>query len=177
MITRPAPQSDDDAFIAEILASPNDDTPRLIYADWLEDQGDHRAEYLRLECEIAGLRKSDSLFIELQPRMEALRKNIDVRWLTALGRTRIANCAVFSYRCPLRWENLRILGEARTRHCDACNRHVHYCQSVDELKFHSRRGDCVAIDSFTKIEQRDIIFDLPRILPPVEDMEMGMIID
>jgi uncharacterized protein (TIGR02996 family) len=28
-----------DAFMADIVANPEDDTPRLIYADWLEDHG------------------------------------------------------------------------------------------------------------------------------------------
>jgi uncharacterized protein (TIGR02996 family) len=37
----------DEAFLSAILASPEDDTPRLIYADWLEERGDRRAELLR----------------------------------------------------------------------------------------------------------------------------------
>jgi uncharacterized protein (TIGR02996 family) len=28
------------AFQAEILANPDDDAPRLVYADWLEDNGE-----------------------------------------------------------------------------------------------------------------------------------------
>lgn len=36
------------AFLADIIAHPADDTPRLIYADWLTDQGqDIRAEFIR----------------------------------------------------------------------------------------------------------------------------------
>jgi uncharacterized protein (TIGR02996 family) len=34
-------------FLERIQANPDDDLPRLIYADWLEDQGDPRAELLR----------------------------------------------------------------------------------------------------------------------------------
>jgi uncharacterized protein (TIGR02996 family) len=42
----------DDAFLADVLAEPSDDAPRLIYADWLEDAGDpDRAEFIRLQCE------------------------------------------------------------------------------------------------------------------------------
>jgi uncharacterized protein (TIGR02996 family) len=37
----------DEAFLRAILASPEDDVPRLIYADWLEERGDPRAELLR----------------------------------------------------------------------------------------------------------------------------------
>jgi uncharacterized protein (TIGR02996 family) len=37
----------DEAFLRAICASPEDDAPRLIYADWLEERGDPRAELLR----------------------------------------------------------------------------------------------------------------------------------
>lgn len=39
----------DDDFIDAILTAPaGDDTPRLAYADWLEERGDARAEFVRL---------------------------------------------------------------------------------------------------------------------------------
>ncbi len=42
------------AFLRAILDSPDEDTPRLVYADWLEEQGDpQRAEFIRLQCRIA----------------------------------------------------------------------------------------------------------------------------
>lgn len=38
----------EDAFLADIVAHPEDDVPRLIYADWLEDQGrEPRANVIR----------------------------------------------------------------------------------------------------------------------------------
>lgn len=41
------------AFLAAIYEEPNDDTPRLVYADWLEDHGHpERAELIRLQCRI-----------------------------------------------------------------------------------------------------------------------------
>jgi uncharacterized protein (TIGR02996 family) len=45
-----------EGFFRDILANPGDDTPRLIYADWLDDQGDSaRAEFIRVQCEIPKL--------------------------------------------------------------------------------------------------------------------------
>jgi uncharacterized protein (TIGR02996 family) len=38
---------DEEAFLAAIQASPVDDTLRLVYADWLEEHGDRRSEFLR----------------------------------------------------------------------------------------------------------------------------------
>lgn len=46
---------DDQAFIAAIIANPADDLPRLVYADWLDDRGDPRGEFIRVQVELAGL--------------------------------------------------------------------------------------------------------------------------
>lgn len=42
--------NDADPFLQEILASPEDDGPRLIYADWLQERGDPRGEFIHLQC-------------------------------------------------------------------------------------------------------------------------------
>jgi uncharacterized protein (TIGR02996 family) len=45
---------DDEAFLRAIGAAPEDDAPRLVYADWLDDRGDAaRAEFIRVQCELA----------------------------------------------------------------------------------------------------------------------------
>jgi uncharacterized protein (TIGR02996 family) len=41
-----------DPFLAAILANPDEDSPRLAYADHLERQGDPRGEFIRLQCEL-----------------------------------------------------------------------------------------------------------------------------
>jgi uncharacterized protein (TIGR02996 family) len=46
--------SDDTALLNAIIASPGDDLPRLIFADWLDDRGEaDRAEFIRVQCRIA----------------------------------------------------------------------------------------------------------------------------
>ena len=43
-------------FLADIIANPDDDTPRLIFADWLEERGGRentaRAEFIRVQCRL-----------------------------------------------------------------------------------------------------------------------------
>ena len=57
------------AFLEAILAAPADDTPRLIYADWLDEHGDpDRAEFIRVQCELWAGTWSD------QARLGALRR-------------------------------------------------------------------------------------------------------
>lgn len=44
----------EEAFLAAVSDQPDDDTPRLVYADWLEERGHHLcAELIRLQCRIA----------------------------------------------------------------------------------------------------------------------------
>jgi uncharacterized protein (TIGR02996 family) len=46
----------EEAFIAAVLADPENDAPRLIYSDWLDEQGrGERAELIRVQCELARL--------------------------------------------------------------------------------------------------------------------------
>ena len=42
------------AFLNAIHDNPDDDTPRLVYADWLEEHGEpDRAEFIRVGVELA----------------------------------------------------------------------------------------------------------------------------
>src|SRR4051812_32622743 len=48
--------TDGEALFRAICEQPDEDTPRLVYADWLEEGGDpDRAEFIRLQCELARL--------------------------------------------------------------------------------------------------------------------------
>ncbi|MBY0457216.1 MAG: TIGR02996 domain-containing protein, partial [Gemmataceae bacterium] len=43
--------TDGDALLRAICENPGEDTPRLVYADWLDENGDpERAEFIRLQC-------------------------------------------------------------------------------------------------------------------------------
>jgi uncharacterized protein (TIGR02996 family) len=48
------------ALLAAIRAAPEDDAPRLIYADWLDEHGQpERAEFIRVQCELARHESAD----------------------------------------------------------------------------------------------------------------------
>jgi uncharacterized protein (TIGR02996 family) len=52
--------TDESAFLAAILADADNDTPRLVYADWLEERGDPRGEFIRVQCEFEAASQNDS---------------------------------------------------------------------------------------------------------------------
>jgi uncharacterized protein (TIGR02996 family) len=49
----PATPTPPDAFLRAILDNPDDDSVRLVYADWLEERGGVRAEFIRVQVELA----------------------------------------------------------------------------------------------------------------------------
>jgi uncharacterized protein (TIGR02996 family) len=59
-------------LIRGILAEPCDDAPRLVYADWLEDQGDPLAEIVRVQTELRGVALPRARRADLQRREREL---------------------------------------------------------------------------------------------------------
>lgn len=52
-------------FLDAIIAEPADDRPRLVFADWLEEQGQSdRAEFIRVQCEIAAEPRNETILFE-----------------------------------------------------------------------------------------------------------------
>ena len=50
--------TDRDALLAAIIANPDEDTPRLAYADLIQEAGEEeRAEFIRVQCELARLNR------------------------------------------------------------------------------------------------------------------------
>jgi uncharacterized protein (TIGR02996 family) len=76
----------DDAFLASIMESPEDDTPRLIYADWLEERGDARGEFVRLVCKLARRGKKTARRDGLEVRARELLAGQKDVWTAALVR-------------------------------------------------------------------------------------------
>lgn len=63
---------DPEAFLQDVLTS-DDDTTRLVYADWLEERGDlARADLIRAQCALATMRAWDRAAIEATWRVEAI---------------------------------------------------------------------------------------------------------
>jgi uncharacterized protein (TIGR02996 family) len=77
--------SEEADFVAAIRERPGDDARRLIFADWLEERGDRRAEYLRFAVEIASRCRQGQNADELVSRLRGLAQGIDEEWREAVG--------------------------------------------------------------------------------------------
>jgi uncharacterized protein (TIGR02996 family) len=68
------------AFLATLRASPADDTTRLVYADWLDERGDRRSEFLRAAVAARTATSNADLHRHLD-RLCELRSAVSPRWL------------------------------------------------------------------------------------------------
>jgi uncharacterized protein (TIGR02996 family) len=74
-----------DAFLQAIRDNPEDDAPRLIYADWLDEHGDAaRAEFIRVQCERARLPRWHPRAQVLAWREKALLYRHESQWRAEL---------------------------------------------------------------------------------------------
>jgi uncharacterized protein (TIGR02996 family) len=76
--------TDCDAFQRTIAENPDDDAPRLVFADWLEEQGDLRGEFIRIQCALAQMQIDDSRRPQLAAREQALLMEHGDAWLGKL---------------------------------------------------------------------------------------------
>jgi len=76
------PKADGAALLQTILDHPDDDAPRLVYADWLEEQGQQeRAEFIRVQIELAAtLPEYSARWRELTARQSELWQDHGDNW-------------------------------------------------------------------------------------------------
>lgn len=76
-----------DMLLRAILESPEDDAPRLVYADWLEEHGDaKRAEFIRAQCTLAGMPDGHPTRPALGDRVRQLEAKHRRSWLAPVRR-------------------------------------------------------------------------------------------
>lgn len=133
----------DDDFLQAVCANPEDDAPRLVYADFLEESGDPvrvaRAEFIRVQCELARLPEDDPKSQTLRDREAALLKQYRRTWNGPAHRRLHAG--------PLRnqvrarrglikgWHYHRGFIAAVTAHCTAVVRHPEELLALGPLEY------------------------------------------
>ena len=77
--------SEEDGFIQAILGDPDDDTPRLVFADWLEKRGEPRAEFIRVQCALSKLTadRERAAFMSLGQKQFAADEGASIRLVRA----------------------------------------------------------------------------------------------
>lgn len=78
-------------LLRAVAAAPDDDAPRLVYADWLEQQGDPRGEFIAVQCALAALAGLSGAPLDRRAALEARERALiganRRRWLAELDLT------------------------------------------------------------------------------------------
>jgi uncharacterized protein (TIGR02996 family) len=131
---------DEKALLRAILTEPGDEVVLSVYADWLEERGDPRGEYLRLRAALNDRPRRGAR--ELQDRLRSLRAVIDPGWLPLLDgegcRERDGWDLLIGTKC---W-TVRSLKAARARLArveqEAAVFLILYCDEDDQFMVHVR---------------------------------------
>jgi uncharacterized protein (TIGR02996 family) len=154
--------NEETAFLRAIQERPDDDTTRLVYADWLEEQGGEaglaKAKFIRTDCELAGLPDQDERREGLQARQRQLAGGLDVAWRAAVSKARIEKCwpLRFAFQCPMQWDKLAPTEARSERFCNSCQQTVYYCATQEEAIGHANVGHCVAVDARVVLGAHDL---------------------
>ena len=73
-------RSEEHDLLQAVYTAPDDDAPRLVYADWLEERGDPRAEFIRAQVERAMTPEWDPRHEELEAREQELLREHYEEW-------------------------------------------------------------------------------------------------
>ncbi|MCE9568269.1 MAG: TIGR02996 domain-containing protein [Planctomycetes bacterium] len=161
--------NEETAFLSAIRQNPADETARLVYADWLDEQGDPasiaKAEFIRLELQMAPAPTQSLNRIRWLNKLQKLAVNLDSQWLAIVSHPKLEACRVsFQFACPNQWEKLTPTGDEKARFCESCKKSVHYCDTLDEAREHTAQGDCVAVT--LALIRRPFDTQPPRPQPP-----------
>jgi uncharacterized protein (TIGR02996 family) len=141
---------DEAGFLSAIRQTPADDTARLVFADWLDEQDDPtcrtKSAFIRLELRTAESPEQSLNRIRWTTRLQLLAARLDPAWLAVVSHPKLEACRLsFRFECPKQWEKLAPTSAPKVRHCESCQQHVHFCDSLQEARHHAARGHCVAL--------------------------------
>jgi uncharacterized protein (TIGR02996 family) len=77
--------NEEDAFVQNIVANPQDAKLKLVYADWLEERGDSRSKYLRLDVEFSQISEQEPRYAEFREQLHAFQQSTDAAWRQQVG--------------------------------------------------------------------------------------------
>ena len=154
----------DEDFLRKILENPADDTTRLVYADWLDEQDDPvskaKARFLRLTVQLLEQNRTQGWRKGRRKELQRLAATLDTNWLAIVSRLKVEMCAGqkraeaaqgrirlrFDFVCDKRWDELTTTDDRAVRFCEGCKQAVHYCDTITVARNHARQGHCIAVD-------------------------------
>lgn len=160
---------DEAGFLSAIRQTPADDTARLVFADWLDEQDDPtcktKAAFIRLELQMAEAPEQNLNRTEAIRTLETLATQLEPGWLALVSHPKLEACRVqFQFECPKQWSRLKPTDDPKVRFCNTCKKNVHYCDTLEEAQNHAGNGNCVALT--VALTRRACLLRPPQPAPP-----------
>ena len=92
-MTRSADDLRDRELCRLVELDPTDDAAIVVYADWLEERGDPRATFLRLQQQLRGLKVSHPKLLERGRALFELGKTLPPEWIECVSHPKLAATA------------------------------------------------------------------------------------
>lgn len=145
-MTSPMFSAEEMVFLRSLLDMPEDRNTWLVYADWLEDRSDPRAEFLRLVVARSLMAEDDPMRQETEARLAQLRIELNPQWMMMFDPALVGNC----YSC--RWDELNATDLPDIRLCSNCRRAVIYCHTIEEAREYASCEQLVALSTRIPLE-------------------------
>jgi uncharacterized protein (TIGR02996 family) len=143
---------DETAWLAAIADSPGEEV-RLVFADWLEDRGDPRAEFIRLDCALARLPPDCEESTRIRRHLAEKFAELPEEWVSVVSRAVLAGCCgqPHSFYCPRHtWADLHRFPGKIDRRCLECRRYVILTGDIEVVREVAcgvaPEAKCVAVD-------------------------------
>lgn len=146
-------------FLKEIESDLDGDSARLVYADWLEDRGDPRSEYLRLEYELTSGNGTTRDLESVVARVNKLNSSIDPAWLALVSRSAIEGCYQHfdeNRACPKLWRALNKTESPTIRICKKCKLSVQFCTNLNDASWFQQQHIRIAVESTLERNKDDL---------------------
>jgi uncharacterized protein (TIGR02996 family) len=159
---------DEAGFLSAIREAPADDTARLVFADWLDEQDDPacqpKAAFIRLELRMAEAPGDAPNRTESLAHLRSLAVNAPHSWLAVVSHVELEGCQQWhrNLTCPGRWELLSPTSFDDIRRCGECKKAVRFCSLISHARPWAQDGNGVAISPAVERQPGD----LPLALTP-----------
>jgi uncharacterized protein (TIGR02996 family) len=139
-----------ESFLRAIFEKPDDDFLRLVYADWLEEHGDPRGEFIRVQCELA---------TRLRAEIAQMEKDYEQRKTLKRRAEQLFDASGQEWDQPMResgcqkWEYRRGFVEAVELSGDAFEKSAAILFQIEPIQRLCLTGSHPDVGAFARIEQ------------------------
>lgn len=127
-------QTEAEAFLQRIRAYPDDDAQRLIFADWLDEEGDPRGRFIRVQLALAELPYDNPARMPLLAEERSLLSAHRDEWETPLRRLTASGCEFRrGFIDELKVESKQFLRHAHEIFAASPVRHIHLLDVSESL--------------------------------------------